>query len=389
MLTSIPLWTLLSLFGCGLKEVLPGKPVLNNQQLSGFSNPTQSAAEYTDEPRVPFPVIPMTAFGLQYSADVVLVSQHPDWDMHEFARLDMPSGPIWIAKDSRHSGEQTIVADVPGLNTWMPEIPAPRIEAPIDIVDRSDGDHIDIEMNYVNPAGQATAVWAKGTLPAKPPAKRNGNTMGHSRDVVAAVLDIERFGSKIKAGITIDGQPQKLDRVLGIVPFKFLLRQTQAGVVVTNFRQSEAEHGFTLTRPSPSEPEWPTQSVEQWSTDGSNVSYDNGVAKFAYHFLGGGLSEISVKQHGLSEPTFQLQIQPALPDLRRTFEGEYTSRFVMHVNGQRAHGFGILTAQWRDDSSVAVRFTPKAPFWLADRPMETIIRFTEGAVDVRTTRIAE
>ena len=86
MFTSIPLWTLLSLYGCGLKEVLPGKPVLNNQELSGFSTPTQSTAEYTDEPRVPFPVIPMTAFGLQYSADVVLVSQHPDWDMHEFAR---------------------------------------------------------------------------------------------------------------------------------------------------------------------------------------------------------------------------------------------------------------------------------------------------------------
>jgi len=383
-------WTLFTLTGCGLKAILPGKPVVNPTQLSAFDTPVPSPAVYTGESKSSFPVLPLAAFGLQYSADVVLVSQNPKWDMHEYARLDVSGQSIWIAKDSDQDGVQTIVADVPNLNTWMPEIPAPRIEAPVSLTDRSSGDAIDIEMAYTNPNGKHTAMRAKGTLPQKPPRKRNGNTMGHSRDVVAAVLDIERFGTQIKAGISIDGEEQKLDRILGLVPFKFLLRQTQAGVVVTNFRQTASDTGFTLTRPSPADPDWPTKATEDWQWDGQVATHDNGVARFHYRFTQGGLSEIEVQQHGLSEPTFQLQIRPALPDLSRPFDGQFTSRFVMHVNGQQGHGLGTITTEWSDSNTVALHFIPEAPFWLSDRPMKTIVRFSEtDQVDVRTTRVTQ
>jgi hypothetical protein len=60
----------------------------------------------------------------------------------------------------------------------------------------------------------------------------------------------------------------------------------------------------------------------------------------------------------------------------------------MDVNGQRGHGTGTITATWVDTQTVRVTVTPTEPWWLADRPMESIIRFTdEGAVDVRTRRV--
>ncbi len=387
MFTTLSTLTWLAMSGCGLKGVLPGGPVLSRTELQRFGATTPSPAMYTGPSLVPFPVIPLQGFGLQYATDVVFVSRHPDWGMHEYAKLDLPDTSIWIAKDTARSGEQTIVADVEGLETWMPEIPAPRIQAPIQIQDQSHGDRIDITLRYENPLGQTTEIWAKGTMPAKAPMKRNGNTMGHSKDKVAAVLDLERFGSQIKGGIRIDGQEQKFDRVLGLVPFRFLLRQTQGGVVVSNFRQTPTPNGFLLTRPSPKSPDWPTRAQERWLWDGMTATHDNGVARFDYRFVGGGLSQITVRQHGLDTPTFELVMEPALPDLSRPFNGRHTVDFVMHVNGQRGHGLGTLTAYWDDATTVHVAFTPSTPHWLADRPMLSRIEFgVQGVVDQRTIR---
>jgi len=379
----IVLWTT----GCGLKGLLPTKPVVSGADLEQFEAPAASPAHYDGEPKTDIPVLPLQAFGLQYAADVVFVSQHPDWDMHEYARLDTPQRSIWIAKDSNHKGEQTIVADVPKLSNWLPEIPAPRIQAPVVVDDNSAGDTINIRMSYDNPLGQHTEMSAEGIMPSRPPSKRNGNTMGHSRDVVAAVLDIERFGSRIKGKMSIDGEPQRFEKILGLVPFKFLLQQTQAGIVITNFRLSPAETGFSLTRPSPADPDWPTSSQEQWSWDGETARYDNGVVLFEYVFKHRGLSGITVRQHGLDAPTFALKLQPALPDLTRPFLGEHVVDFVMDVNGQQGHGAGRIKAAWADPHTIVLHFEPSSPSWLASRPMMTTIRFTaDGSVDVRTTR---
>ena len=373
--------------GCGLKGLLPTKPVVNGADLEQFEAPAPSPAHYDGEPKTDIPVLPLQAFGLQYAADVVFVSQHPDWDMHEYARLDTPQRSIWIAKDSNHKGEQTIVADVPKLSTWLPEIPAPRIQAPVVVDDNSAGDTINIRMSYDNPLGQHTDMCTEDIMPSRRPRKRNGNTMGHSRDVVAAVLDIERFGSRIRGKLSIDGQPQRFEKILGLVPFKFLLQQTQAGIVITNFRLSPAETGFSLTRPSPADPDWPTSSQEQWSWDGETARYDNGVVLFEYVFKQRGLSGITVRQHGLDAPTFALKLQPALPDLTRPFVGEHVVDFVMDVNGQQGHGAGRIKAAWADPHTIVLHFEPSSPSWLASRPMMTTIRFrVDGSVDVRTTR---
>lgn len=374
--------------GCGLKSLLPGTPVLSKAELASFETLQPSSAAYTTGPNVPFPILPLQGFGLQYAADIVYVSEHPDWDMHEYARLDTPKGSVWIAKDSDMAGQQTIVSDLPNLKSWLPEIPAPRVESNIELTDRSHEADIDISMNYTNPAGDAVQIHAQGKMPKKPPSKRNGNTMGHSRDVVAAVLDIERFGSKIDGTMEIAGEPQKFTKVLGIKRFRFLLQQTQSGIAVTNFRQSASATGFSLIRPSPADPIWPTHGTETWTVDGNTASWDNGICEYQSTFNNGGLQQVQVRQHGLNTPTFTLYIEPALPDLRRQFEGTIRSQFRMDVNGQKGHGRGHIDASW-SNGAAQITIIPTEPRWLADRPMQTVITHQDdGSVDVRTKRIA-
>ena len=379
----------LLLSGCSLKSVLPSGPVVSAKDLRAFDDPQPSKARYTGAPVGHMPVLPLTAFGLTYAVDVVIVSEHPDWDMHEYARLDLPDRSVWIAKDSDLSGRQTIVSNVEGLPQWLPEIPAPRIEAPMTVSDASDGDRIDVSIAYTNPKGQFTEMWAKGRLPDRPPRKRNGNTMGHSRDTVAAVLDLERFGSDIDVGLTIDGVDQRIDRVLGLVPFRFLLRQTQAGIAVASYRQTPDGDGFLLDRPIPGAEAWPTTGRERWTWDGQLAQFSNDVLRYTYRFVEDGLAGVTVHQLGHSSPSFELLLQPALPDLRRPFAETVRSDFVMAVNGQAGHGAGEIVASWIGPGHAEVIITPTAPHWLADRPMRsTIILRDDGSVDVQTERVA-
>ena len=386
----LPFLTIPFILGCGLRPLLPRGPAVRGADLLKFESTEHSPAAYTSEPKVAFPVVPVQAFGLQYAVDVVYVSSNEKWDMHEYARLDLPEESVWIAKDSDQQGRQTIVSERANLDRWMPEIPAPRIQAPIGLVDRSEGREIDVELSYTNPAGENVEVRAKGTMPKKPPAKRNGSTMGHSRDVVAAVLDIERFGSRIEGSMTFNGESTPFKRLFGIVPFRFLLQQTQAGLVVTNFRQTQSENGFELVRPSPVEPDWPTVSQEGWQTTPQTAQYANGINEFLYTYTDGGLSRITIRQRGITHPTFEMHLHPALPDVRRTFDGTHRSSFLMDVNGERGHGTGHIDVKWEDTQSVNVTVTPTAPWWLADRPMQSTIRFNDdGSVDVRTVRVAD
>ena len=381
-------WLTLTLFGCGLRSLLPTGPVTNPTEQATFVPVQPASVTYTGPPKTSFPILPLQPFGIQYAVDVVFVSTHPDWNMHEYARLDLEGRSIWIAKDSDHTGNQTIVADVDHLSSWMPEIPAPRLERTLTVEDQTEGDEIHVSLSYINPSDDPVQVRAQGRMPARPPAKRNGNTMKHSQDVVAAVLDIERFGKNIRGDISIDGHTQRFKKILGLIPFRFLLKQTQAGIAITNYRMQAVDQGFSLTRPSPAAPDWPTQGHEQWEYDGHVATYDNGIVHFQHSFIEDGLSTLQVRQHGLATPTFRLRLQPALPDLRRPFEGEHTSTFVMDVNGQAGHGKGMVRVWWNDASEVHVQLLPTSPHWLASRPMETtIVYLADGAVDVFTRRV--
>lgn len=364
---------------CGLRDVLPAGPVSVPEPL-----PRQQL-RYTGPPRVDHPVLPLQVFGLHYDLDLVLVSKNPAWDMHEYARIQLPGGPLWIAKDTDPSGVQTIVADLPDIEQWIPEIPAPRQRGVLEVDDRSDGDHIDVSLSYENPRGQSVQVDFEAKLSSKPPRRRNGNTMGHSKDIVAVVLDLERQVHAHSVRMTIDGQRQRIQRLLGIYPFKFLLRQTQGGLAITSFVQRPAKDGFLLERPI--EPPWPTQATEHWRVEGDEAVLSTPLLQTTYRFEEGGLSQARVNQHAQDQPIFTLRLSPALPDVRRPFEGIHTSRFVMDVGEQQAHGVGLIAVRWVDADTVEVRITPQEPRWLHDRPMVGWIHYRDDAVEVITQRV--
>jgi hypothetical protein len=376
-----------ALSACSLKQVLPGTAVLSPEASAPFDQPAPSQAEYTGPARTPLLFPPLQAFGLQYAVDVVLVTEHPEWEMHEYARLDTPQGSFWIAKDAATGGTQTIVSDVPDLKAWLPEIPIPRIQAPVTVQDHSSGARIDLNIAYTNPAGEPVEVWTKGRFPSAAPPKRNGNTMGHSQSIVAAVLDLQRMGGKVQAGVRINGEDAKLTRLLGLMPFKFLLQQTQGGLAIASYRVSPADSGFTLTRPASPQEDWPTQASESWAQAATTARHDNGICAFDLSFIEGGLSKIVVSQHGIQTPVFTFLVSPALPDIRRPFTGSITSTFRMDVGDQRGHGTGDVTVRWTSEDTVQIQMKPTAPHWLTDRPMTTQITFDpDGTATVHTVR---
>jgi len=387
------------LSGCAaIHRLLPEGPALSEREQAEFpERAAPSRVRYTTDPVVEFPVIPVQLWGLHYAIDIVLVSDHPDWTMHEYARIDLPDRSLWIAKDADINGDQNVVADLENIESWLPEIPAPRTAAEMVVEDRSDKAQVDLHLQTRNPNGQTVELRYVGDRPAKAPGKRNGSTMEHSRQAVAAVLDLAGMEHGGDVELIIDGQARRIERVLGLYSMKMVLDQFQAGFAVASFEQRPADGGFELERPAPGVA-WPTRGLEAWSDDGRWVHRDDPIVTLSYDMPvtdavnGGAVRELQgarVTQAGHELPVLQLRLDRALPDLRRRFEGHATSRFVMDINGQQAHGTGTLEAWWTRNGPV-VEMRPSAPWWLAERPMRTTITYTDqGHAVVSIERIPQ
>ncbi|MFB6372345.1 MAG: hypothetical protein ABEN55_04400, partial [Bradymonadaceae bacterium] len=211
---------------CSLTRMLPRGPVVDEQTREAvWEGQSSSGVEYTSQPQVEMPALPFLVFGLRYDLDVVLISRHPKWEMHEYARIAGPDGPIWLAKDTRASdGNQLLVADASDLNGALPEIPLARKPSGLRVDDQSSSDRLDLRFRYENVDGQPVDVRYRGPRPDKRLVQRNGSTMGHSRHQVMAVLDLpyRRFGTQ--ASIAIGDQPYPIRRALGLKPFRLALR---------------------------------------------------------------------------------------------------------------------------------------------------------------------
>lgn len=381
------------LSGCGLRNVLPGPPVVVGAERKAYDLFQPASVSYTQPAPIGPAVIPLQVWGLRYALDVVLETEHPDWIMHEYARIDIPdpttglTSPIWVAKDASTDFVQTITAGVADIRSWVPEIPVPRNAGAVTVTDLSEGAVADLRFQYTNPRGEAVDAHYRGAIPTQPAKPRNGNTMGHSRPSMAALLDIHLYSPGGDAEVTIGGVPQKIKKLLGLYPMKFLLAQTQGGIAVTDFVQSAADElgGFTLTRPGPGA-SWPTDAVESWVDGGEGWVVRAGpVTTLRYHFVAGELDQVEVNQVGVSFPVTRVLFQPAVPDLRRRFAGAATSRFVVDIAGQEGHGVGHVVARWEGDDAV-LDMIPDEPRWFADRPMQTRVVALPGGGSHVTTR---
>jgi hypothetical protein len=371
------------------------------ERLQGFPGTSPSPVRYTSPPAVDFPVPPVQIFGVTYDLDIVLRTHHPTWDMHEYARVTTPSGPVWLCKDARRSTlAQSIVADLgPQIAEVIPEVPVERRAGPVEVEDRSTDGWLDVALRYTNLDGEEVAVRYEGPLPRHAQSKRNTSTMGHSRDAVMAVLDLSHRAFARRASITIGGEPQRVERVLGLVPFQLVLAQTQAGFSVGSltFSQADAASGaLESVHDTPFSP----GARQTWALAGSPSSVRLVQASawrtLTYLFGRGGadaeasggaleLREAWVEPWSGGVAAAHVQFEPPLPDVRRRFEGVATGRFVVDVHGQAAHGVGAWEARWTEAGPV-VALRPEAPAWFAERPMTARVAFGEGSAEVRIER---
>ncbi len=385
---------MLLILGCTtlqtMERMLPSGPVLEPRELERFDAVVASPAAYRGAPVVEVPIFPLQSFGIYYGVDVVLISEHPDWDMHEYARLDTPEGPVWMAKDADRQLVQTVVADLDGIDQWAAEAAVPRQAGAVDVEDRSAGRVTDLTLRYTNTNGEPVEVEVRARMPRRPPGKRNGSTMGHSQGAVAAVLDLERFGHGGRAKMTINGEDVAIKRLLGFYKMQFLLQQAQGGFSQASYRVTGTAEALHIDRPVTTP--WPTASSEDWSVSTEEgltlLRHDSGYTVQTCALSEGGLAWAEVAQHGRDEPIFRVSFAPALPDVRRPFEGVVSSDFRMDINGEQGHGMGRVEVQWVDDG-VVLEVLPGAPWWLESRPMRSDVRYPGDGSAVVEVRMAE
>ncbi len=362
----------------GLGHFVPYGPVLTPAERTAFSVDAPSGVTYTSRRAVPCPVLPVVVFGVPYDLDLVLVSTHPEWDMHEYARLSTPDGPVWLCKDARSETlEQSIVADIDGIEHWLPEVPVPRKRWPVKVEDRSTPGWLDLSLAYENMDGEAVELDFRGPAPSKLEGRRNTSTMGHSRGSVMAVLDMSHKALARHAELRIDGQVVPLKRIAGLVPFRLALLQTQAGLAIGSWTQTEmSATGFVTEHPSGTEQRWMLHRLGDRIEATQTSRLRTLRFRFREHEGALELERASVEHWDRGTPACVVQFSPPLPDAGRAFDGLFVGRFVIDVNGQASHAAGRVEAV-HEDGTTTLRLLPESPSWVTDRAMEA--RVTPGA----------
>jgi len=386
-----------------IRDYLPHGQALSPQGLQAWLNRPESLYPVTyasEDPGIqslhlPTPILPLQVFAVTYQEDIVIETEHPWWSMHEYARVQVEGREIWLAKDSDAEGLQTISAPLEEIETWIPEVPVPRLRSDIQVDDRSEPSRLEVALRYRNPRGEQVEMNFTAPRPIPKNTGPNGSTFNHSQDFVSALLDISNKGlGGIDASLSFDGKPAKIRRVLGLVPVKALLKQTQAGFATASYllmQPSAADHSLALTRPAPGD-SWNTRTrvPEQLRLEGDRLTWETASHRFLYQFQGGGLTGINAWQKGQPDSPSQLEVRLSapLPDFRRTFRGEVLRHFGVLVNG-KIQGYGRLVATHSDGDGATLKLLPAAPSWFENRPMETRMTRgqTPGTVEVRTRRI--
>lgn len=368
-----------------LKKMLPEGPALSSKERQELLQQSPHKIKYTGAALSTFPILPIQVWAATYELDLILVSQNPDWNMHEYAKLETPDGALWIMKDAEEGTlDQYIIADLPNIEAWLPELPVVRKAYPVKIVDKSTSKFLDLSFSYENIKGQQVEAWYQGKYPSTALKKKNGSTMGHSRNQLLVALDLPYRDFGKKAGISYDGTAYKMNKLLGLVPFQMALTQTQGGASSGFFEMSQNQEGILSTM----HPSTSAQTVQNWdirSLKGKTiVEQKNDFRTLVYEFEGTDTLELKVayvQQWNKDKKGVRLEFSPALPDLRRPFEGTYTSNFVMDIAGENNNATGTAVAQWKDGKAQLL-INPTKPWWVVDRPMETNIEYQKDKASI-------
>jgi hypothetical protein len=229
----------LVLMSCGAKYK-PEGPVMGAYERAyqfPVHRPHDGLSYSGREPASTAPVIPFMAFGAAFDLDFVVMPGNGDFDMMEFARMAAPEGPIWLALESKEgSGDQTVLANLDQIASFMPELPLARQSVNLQVDDKSTEHELDVTLSYTSSNGSQVEVELAGDAPLKAGKKRNGKTFDHSQNQLLAVLDVASTESLFKANVKMDGKGVGFKKIGGIVPGQFVLSQTQGGIASGAFR---------------------------------------------------------------------------------------------------------------------------------------------------------
>ncbi|MGH1337392.1 MAG: hypothetical protein ACRBFS_14815 [Aureispira sp.] len=369
-----------------LKRMLPEGAALHTKERAEILyRRDPHVVKYTAEPLVDFPVLPVQVWAATYELDLILVSKHPAWNMHEYAKLATPEGEVWIMKDAEEGSlNQFIVADISNIQSWLPELPVVRKQYPVKVRDNSTNKMLDLEFEYENIKGTVVKAKYQGKYPKTALKKRNGSTMGHSRNQLLVALDLPYRDFGKKASITYDGQPYKMDKLLGLIPFQMALQQTQGGLSSGRYDLRKEKNGQVVSthynQDTPVEQNWTYVKTPQET----GIQQLNEFRSLHYKFKGTINQELevaTVHQWDQQEEGTRITFAPPLPDIRRPFEGQYRSDFVIDMNGQQSNATGEVIVEWINGKA-SIIIQPAAPWWMVDRPMQTLITYTKGKASV-------
>ncbi len=371
-----------------LKKMLPEKATVKEDEYQSLEEIPRNQINY-GELKFGTPIIPFQIFGVTYEQDIVIVTNHPLWDMHEISRIDLPDGSsTWIIKDSKNPYlDQYLITDRADLAEFLPEIPLNKSISEIEITDQSDEKFIEMDFKYTNSEGEKVLAHFFGKRKMPKLKKRNGSTMGHSQRQVLALLDMPARGFGKYAYMTYDDREYKLKKLLGIKPFNMLLTQTQGGISKASYSLMESMIGLSMVGPDNSyQMDWEIVDNEYEVQMKNQNSYREQVYSFEKDGENLLLKQAYTQSWNDSIPTFTMNFYPALPDLRYKFEGTIQCQFVMDVNDQRGHAIGEVRCSWIEDSKIKVEIDPQRPWWVYERPVTSIIELVnKDQLQVETT----
>ncbi|MCH2043363.1 MAG: hypothetical protein MK212_04425 [Saprospiraceae bacterium] len=374
--------------------MLPKKAVLSKKTRARvFNNQvTTAGVQYTDKAKTSCPILPLQVWAATYDLDIVMVSKHQAWNMHEFARVATPQGAVWLMKDAREGSlDQCLIADIPDLDFWLPELPVQRKYYPVRVEDKSTSKLLQFNFAYENILGEQVKASYKGKRIKTKMKKRNGSTMGHSQNHAMVVLDLPYRDFGKKASMQFDGKTHKIQKLLGIVPFCMALQQTQGGLSIGEFNIKQLSDKLLQT----SHPIKDTFAVQEWNkypVDNGFCIEQKGDFRTLRYFFSDTLGKLELKaasaqQWNYTNESFRIEFERPLPDLRYPFQDTFQTKFVLDIGEQKSHGLGTVQAYWENDSPV-LKLLPERPWWVADRPMQTHIDIiNESEVKIQIQRI--
>ncbi|MDD3626883.1 MAG: hypothetical protein PHV06_06145 [bacterium] len=315
-------------------------------------------------PEIINPVFPFTPFFIPIEDEIFIELNNDIWWTLEICRFKGE----WFNLDADTTGEQVL-----GINDNFPgelyeNIPLKNYSNKIEL---KESEKKKYEIKYQSITGDEILIFFEVISKSFTPEKRNGSTMGHSDELIWALVDLEEIASG-KVKVMING---KKANVKYLVPFfirkAFKIKQTIVGIPSEEGREfSLGSDGSRFKNDSPDE------SVVKFTDILSDdylieyYFYENSKIEFLELFSVRGIFE--------NKEIVNFEFSPSVPDLRFIYpEDEWSGRFAVSINGIFGYSTGRVEIV-NEFGKTYMNIIPEEPYWSANRIIQIKFTFSEN-----------